>query len=70
MVLHMSGRIEQLDFMLEGGQRVRKPGGRIGVLKHAGYDQLPPTHPTRRLPLNGLRTWLITTAFSAAFCSS
>jgi len=70
MVLHMPGRIALLDSMLEEVRRVLRPGGRLGVLEHAGYDQLPPTHPTRRLPLNGLRTWLITTAFSAAFCSS
>jgi ubiquinone/menaquinone biosynthesis C-methylase UbiE len=49
MVLHMPGRAAQLGLMLDEVRRVLKPGGRLGVLEHAGYDQLPLTHPARRL---------------------
>ena len=41
MVLHMPGRTTQLGLMLDEARRVLKPGGRLGILEHAGYDQLP-----------------------------
>ncbi len=49
MVLHMPGRAERLDRVLDEARRVLRPGGRLGVLEHCGYDRLPETHPARRL---------------------
>lgn len=49
MVLHMPGRTTHLGLMLDEARRVLKPGGRLGILEHAGHDQLPEGHPARRL---------------------
>ncbi|UTF51501.1 methyltransferase domain-containing protein [Desulfomicrobium sp. ZS1] len=63
MVLHMPGRVAQLGLMLDEARRVLRPGGRLGVLEHAGYDQLPETHPARRLTPE----WLTALAESHGF---
>jgi len=49
MVLHMPGRMEGMALVLDEVRRVLRPGGKFGVLEHAGHDRLPPTHPARRL---------------------
>lgn len=49
MVLHMPGRAAQLGPLLDELRRVLKPGGRLGILEHAGHDRLPASHQARRL---------------------
>jgi ubiquinone/menaquinone biosynthesis C-methylase UbiE len=63
MVLHMPGRTTQLGLMLDEARRVLKPGGRLGILEHAGNDQLPEGHPARCLTPE----WFTTTAESHGF---
>jgi ubiquinone/menaquinone biosynthesis C-methylase UbiE len=49
LVLHMPGRMDGLGALLDEVRRVLRPGGRLGVLEHAGHDGLPASHPARRL---------------------
>jgi len=42
---------------------VLKPGGRLGILEHAGHDRLPEGHPARRLTPE----WFTTAAESHGF---